>query len=288
MSRPPTLRLPSTARPGRLATERGEFAVLWSEERPDAEPRYGTALLVPGFTGSKEDFLPLLEPLARAGFRVCAVDGRGQYQSAGPREESAYAQEELVRDVLAQTRALGGTAHLLGHSFGGQVCRAAVLADPEPFASLTLLSSGPGAVHADQRARLEVLGPALRQLPMEKIWQMISQMDPPEAPGQETPAEVREFLRDRWLGTEPAQLLAAGAQLLVEPDRSEELSASGVPVHVVSGERDYAWPVESLADMAKRLDAPHTVIEGAEHSPNVERPEVTAEALADFWRRHAG
>ena len=44
-------------------------------------------MLIPGFTGSKEDFLPILEPLAAAGRTVYAVDQRGQYQSphaAGP------------------------------------------------------------------------------------------------------------------------------------------------------------------------------------------------------------
>jgi pimeloyl-ACP methyl ester carboxylesterase len=39
-------------------------------------------LLVPGYTGSKEDFLPLLRPLARAGFRAVAMDQRGQFESA--------------------------------------------------------------------------------------------------------------------------------------------------------------------------------------------------------------
>ncbi len=38
-----------------------------------------------------------------------------------------------------------------------------------------------------------------------------------------------------------------------------------------------------LDEMAVRLGAHRSVIPGAEHSPNLDRPEPTAFALADFW-----
>src|SRR3954469_19375886 len=43
-----------------------------------------TVLLVPGYTGSKEDFAPLLDGIAAAGLRAIAVDLPGQFESAGP------------------------------------------------------------------------------------------------------------------------------------------------------------------------------------------------------------
>ena len=148
MSRPPTFTPPPCARARVLRTERGDFAVL------DAAPPAGahsTALLLPGYTGSKEDFIALLEPLADAGFRVLAVDGRGQYETEGRDRQNAYAQAELARDVLAQAAAVDevpppGGIHLLGHSLGGQIARAAVLLDAAPFRSLTLMSSGPAEI----------------------------------------------------------------------------------------------------------------------------------------------
>src|SRR4051812_33429085 len=107
----------------------------------------GTALLVAGYTGSKEDFAPLLAPLAAVGVRAVAIDQRGQYESPGPDDPAAYSVGELGADVLAVAAALRGETHgplhLVGHSFGGLVSRAAVLADPSGFASLTLLGSGP-------------------------------------------------------------------------------------------------------------------------------------------------
>src|SRR3954470_20839418 len=50
----------------------------------------GTVLMVAGYTGSKEDFAPLLAPLADAGYRVVAIDQRGQYESPGPDDPAAY------------------------------------------------------------------------------------------------------------------------------------------------------------------------------------------------------
>ena len=61
------------------------------------EAARGTALLVAGYTGSKEDFAPLLAPLAEAGYRVVALDQRGQYESPGPDDPGAYSVTELGR-----------------------------------------------------------------------------------------------------------------------------------------------------------------------------------------------
>lgn len=278
MSKPPSLRLPPGARSGRLPTARGDFAVL------DAgSARRGTALLVPGFTGSKEDFLAVLGPLADAGFRVVAVDGRGQYESGGPDEEAAYALHELAADLLAQAAALGGSVHLVGHSFGGLIARAAVLRDHAPFRSLTLMSSGPAAVGPGQRERLRLLIAALGAMGMPEVWQAMRQLDPPEAADEATLSEVNDFLRERWLATAPAQLLATGRRLSEEPDRVDALAEVPLRVLVLSGAVDYAWPVEEMDTMAARLGARRGIVAGAEHSPAAQQPEATASALEAFW-----
>lgn len=288
MSRPTTLDLPEHTSAHRLETSRGSFAVLDAAPAPDAPATHGTVLLVPGFTGSKEDFLDLLTPLSAAGFRAVAIDGRGQHESGGPRDEAAYAQRELAADVSAQGAALAargdGPLHVLGHSLGGLVVRASLLADgPGPWASLTLMSSGPADVAPDQQVRTQLLLDHLPTMDMETAWWAMRAMDADREGVPATPAWLDDFLHRRWVNTVPEQLLATARQLMTEPDRVGELAAVPLPKLVLSGEVDYAWPVPLLDAMAERLGARRVVIKGAEHSPNAERPAETAAALIAFW-----
>ncbi|WP_406006892.1 alpha/beta fold hydrolase [Streptomyces sp. NBC_00637] len=278
---------PPGARSYPLRTGRGEFAVVDSPVPAGVEQR-GVALLLPGFTGSKEDFHRMHEPLAARGYRAIAVDGRGQNESDGPAvDESAYALEELARDVLAQAAALDTPVHLLGHSLGGQIARAAVLLDHSPFVSFTLVASGPAEISDSQKQRVKLLHDALAVMAMPEVWEAILAMGPPEEVGGPARGSAApELLRLRWLNHKPAQLLATGRQLCVEPDRVGELAAVALPFHVLSGARDDTWPVPLLDDMAVRLRAHRTVVPGAEHSPNQDQPLATAHALADFWDRH--
>src|SRR5579859_726235 len=100
MSTPTSIDLPEGTRRTTVETARGEFAVLDAE--PAAGPcEFGTALLVPGYTGSKEDFIALLGQLTAAGRRVFAVDMRGQYQTQGPDDPAAYDPAQLGADIAA-------------------------------------------------------------------------------------------------------------------------------------------------------------------------------------------
>src|SRR5262249_23992347 len=142
-----------------IKTPRGVFAALRSAPTRGV-CEHQPALLVPGFTGSKEDFLTALESLAAAGRTVLAIDMRGQYESAPADASAGYALAELGADLVAVAATLPAEAncddtdrvHLVGHSFGGIVAREAAIAAPEAFLSLTLLGSGPGTI-GGQRAQ---------------------------------------------------------------------------------------------------------------------------------------
>jgi pimeloyl-ACP methyl ester carboxylesterase len=253
------------------------------------------ALLVPGFTGSKEDFLAIVEPLSAAGRPVVAIDMRGQYQSPRAPAAAGYELDQLAKDVVAVASSIaneGGRVHLAGHSFGGLVARQAGLAAPSAFTSLTLLGSGPGTIGGARaqalRELLDFLAPAGSDIDLlaTKIGQLWTDQLRPQAEADGTPPEVIEFLGERTRLSCPLGLAEMARQLLNCADRTDELAKlEHLPKLVSYGENDDAWPPDVQDIMAKRLGAERIRIPGAAHSPAVEAPETTAAMLTEFWNR---
>jgi pimeloyl-ACP methyl ester carboxylesterase len=260
----------------------GPVAVL-DATPPAGVPRHATVLLVPGYTGSKEDFVPLLDPLARAGHRVVAMDQPGQYQSPGPDDPAAYTVEWLGSVVCAVAKSLDdGPIHLLGHSFGGLVSREAVLSQPASFRSLTLLGSGPAAIGGPRKDRMAALEPLL-PLGMAAVYEAVERLARFDPRWQNSPPELRAFLKERFVASSAAGLRGMGDALLTEPDRVDELAALGIPVLVCFGAGDDAWQPATQAQMADRLGARAERIEGALHSPAIESSAATLAILCSFW-----
>jgi pimeloyl-ACP methyl ester carboxylesterase len=88
------------------------------------------ALLIPGYTGSKEDFLAILDLLADGSRHVVAIDMRGQFETPGADDPDGYRVTALGSDIAAIIHATGAR-HLVGHSYGGLVAREALLTRPE-------------------------------------------------------------------------------------------------------------------------------------------------------------
>lgn len=283
MSTPRSLVLPPRVRRVGVSTPRGALAALLAE--PPLDGGQAPVILVPGYTGSKEDFLALLDPLSAAGHRVLALDQRGQFESDGDDDPSSYDVKQLADDLLAVAAGLGGAVHLVGHSFGGLVVRAAALADPTAVRSITLIGSGPAAIPHPASSNLALLVNALPTTDSQTVWRIKRQLELGGRPGP--PPEIEAFLERRFLANNRTALLRMAEQLLSEPDSVAEVAGLGLPTLVLFGSGDHAWPPAAQRDMAARLGAVVTEISGAAHSPAVENPDATADALLRFWQASA-
>jgi pimeloyl-ACP methyl ester carboxylesterase len=285
MSVPRNLHLSPEVAPSWVEAPSGPLAALVATP-PAASASGCEVLAVPGYTGSKEDFLHLLPLLSRAGYRVTAIDLRGQYESGGPDDPNAYTLAALSADVAALVSELSSGAdrpvHLIGHSFGGLVCRDAVLAGA-PVESLTLLCSGPGALSGTRADLVELMRSALVDQGLEPVLEASEAIAAADPASADVPPEVRDFLRRRFLASPVNALVGMGIELTAAVDRIDELAACGMPMLVAHGEADDAWPIPEQEQMARRLGARYDVIAHAGHSPAVENPELTASTLTAFW-----
>lgn len=281
VSTPRTLRLPDAVEPMTISTGRGDFAALSAV--PDTVP-LGTVLLVPGWTGSKEDFTPVVDRLAAYGWRAYAVDQRGQYQTPGPDDPTAYELDVLGQDVVAVSKELGGYSQLVGHSLGGLVCQAAVIAEPAAFASLSLMCSGPSALgDEEQRRQLELLVLGLEHLPIEQVYDLKLEHERKAPSWVEPPPDIAAFMRAKFSANNPVGLASMTRRLLDADDRVEKVATSGVRAQVLYGATDDAWPLAVQDDLAARLGTHAQVIADSGHSPAIEQPDLTARLLVEFF-----
>jgi len=286
MSTPRSLALPTGVVRREIPAAGTTFAVL--EGTPDG-PLRGHAVLVPGFTGSKEDFLAILAPLAGEGYRVWAIDQRGQYETPGPERPDGYDLAEFGRDVSALAAALTDQrVHLVGHSFGGLVARSAATTSPSRWRSVTWMCSGAGALPSEQHDRMRQLAALVGVHGLAGVWDAVQQLEEQEGVLTVThDTDVRQFLRERFVRNSPGSLLAMAEALLSTVDEDAVFDSDALatlPRHVVTGEHDDVWSVAEQRARAERLRAPFSLIMDAGHSPAVDQPEVTAATLAERWR----
>jgi pimeloyl-ACP methyl ester carboxylesterase len=292
VSTPTSLDLPEGVRRTTIRTARGRFAALQAVPASGVCEREA-ALLIPGYTGSKEDFVAILDLLADGSRQVVAIDMRGQFETPGADDAGGYSAASLGADIAAVMQATRAR-HLVGHSYGGLIGREAVLGGAG-VASFTLMSSGPGALTGPRAAELQTMlaalgadqadggrpDPAALRAGIAELWRAYLE---PQAVEAGVPGHIVTFLGQRMLGNDPDGLVLMARHLLAAPDRTAELARLGhIPMLVIYGEDDNAWSPAAQENMARRLGARRLCIPAAVHSPAVEAPTTTASALTQFW-----
>lgn len=255
----------------RVSIRGGELAVRVYEPRV----RKADALLIHGYTGSKEDFDAIGPLLADQGYRVVCSDNRGQHDSAHAVDPKRYSISELAKDhsALAQHFLLD-RPHLFGHSFGGLVAQRAAVDFPKLWGSLTLFCSGPHgmpewAVLANDIDYLETHS-------MAELWVSNGESAKPDnAPGS--------LKQRRWFASDKRSIQVHARHLMSEPSIVSRVRETGLPIQVIRGEFDDAWPHALQEQMAADLGVEIEIIENAGHCPNEEQPVLTAGSIAKFW-----
>lgn len=225
-------------------------------------------LLLHGIGGSADSFTEQFAALSPR-HRVLAWDAPGYARSADPDAAPGMSGYAALAALLLRER--GATpAHVVGVSWGGVIATRLALEHPDVLRSLVLVDSlrGSGRTAAQaaamrsRAAELGELGPAA-----------FAAARGPRLVSPEAPSELVERVAAAMARSIRLPGYAYAASSMAETDHSDALGTLTVPTLVVAGDRDLVTGVvESEAITAAVPGARLTVIEGAGHLSNVERP----------------
>ena len=241
----------------RFRAPSGELAVVSL-----GDPGHPRVVLMPGASGSKEDFVLMLPVLAAAGYFVQSFDIAGQYQSgrAGPPRGRPYDYDLFVDDLIAFLED-GAPAHVLGYSFAGTVAELVLVRRPDLVRSLTLLATPPEPGNGFRGVR--VLGP-YTFLASGRIGAALMTWGIRTNKNHVPPRRL-EFVRMRFDHTSRRSLEDIIRLMKRAPDVRDAVAASPVPKLVAVGSHDL-WPTELHARCAERIGA-RLVVYRTGHSP---------------------
>jgi len=192
--------------------------------------------------------------------------------------------------VAGVVKELGiGPVHLVGQSYGGEFCWRAAVDHPDLFRTVTLLDSAGYTRPADGWLPEEV---AMREMWLAPIgWAVLDREKMRAALDIHFPAPVSA---DRVEEYYTASVHSGNWKAMVDLCRDENGTREGdiaklsMPVHLVWGADDIAYPVESVGkrfanDIAK---SELLVIPGCGHYPHETVPALLATKMRDFYRRN--
>ncbi|MDJ0322837.1 alpha/beta hydrolase [Cryobacterium sp. PH31-AA6] len=244
------------------------------------EPGHPRVVLVPGATGSKEDFVLLAPLLAEAGYLVESYDLAGQSGSAaaGPPGGEPFGYGLFVTDLIALLANGASPSHVLGYSFAGIVAEIALTERPDLFASLTLLGAPPQAGQVFRRVRwigaLSWLIPA-RGIASLLIWGLLTNRN-------HAPPGRLALVRARFDATSRRSVDDIVGLMKRSPDVRRLLFESPIPMLVAVGEHDL-WPTGLHRAFANRIGAACRVY-ATGHSPCETTPHQLARDMVALFQ----
>ena len=248
----------------------------------DQGPRRDSALvLLHGWASSMNWWAAAARPLARR-FRVIRVDLLGFGASSKP--GSGYSMDRQARLVLGAMRKLGvKRAVVVGHSMGGAVAVSMAEQGGARVGGVAVVDTPPRNDSGvdpptDRLVRIPLVGPALFDITPDLI--IHDRLRSAFARGFKVPGRFVSDLRQATFRS-LAQSGIDFHDFLAAHRLDERMRATGKPVLVIYGRGDREVDPRVASDWS--VPAGRVVgVAGAGHSPQVERPALTAGLIAGF------
>jgi abhydrolase domain-containing protein 6 len=268
------------------AVQVGDHRVVYVESG-----RGPLVVLLHGFTGAKENWLPLMRRL-HATHRVIAPDlpGWGESTRLPDADYGPVAQAERVRAFLGALPETDGRrpALVVGHSMGGQILGLLAARHPDAVGPIVLMDSAgvPFRANAFGRGVLAGENPfeATTRADVHRYLGIVF-TDPPFVPWPADEAIARRRQRDAAFEQSVLARIGRGPEAL---QLAGELGAIRAPVLLLWCRDDRVIDPSAAAVFARGLRDSRTVLlDGCGHMPMMAKPDAVAAALADFAREEA-
>lgn len=241
-------------------------------------------LLVHGYTGNSRNWALTVPELTRR-FRTISLDLRGHGLSDKPTRREDYTIQAMADDVYGLIQSLGiGECFLVGHSMGGIVAQHFVLEHPERVRALALVDTAaerPNGMRMEQRRRLMAIA---REKGMEAVFEEQLRSNPAAERIQSDPRFLENYKQQFLMTSLEAYLYCAEEMNSREPIL-DRLSAIQVPTLIICGEHDtpFLRPSRNLHERIRGSQL--VIIDGAGHTPQIEKAAEFNHALMEFLAR---
>ncbi len=275
-----------TAEATRIHTNGLDFRVLsWGSGEP--------LVLLHGFTGSAESWMPIVEDLA-GDYQAHAIDLIGHGGSEAPDDSTRYEYDRAVHDLDSVLAELGiDRAIWLGYSLGGRLALGAALTYREHVSALIIERATAGireeGDRANRRASDEAIASRIEKYGVEQFiaeWESL----PMWASQQSLSPEVLATQRGQRLANTPVGLANSlrGMGQGTQPSLWDRLGEVRAPTLLIAGALD-----TKFADLANQMhlgipDAVVALFPDVGHAVHLESPGQFCEIVRGFLARRHG
>ena len=252
-------------------------------------PRSGSPVVLIHCFSCAMDWWDGMLPMLERRHRVIAVDLLGHGGSEKP--GSGYTPQNQAQVVAEALERLGvSDAEVVGHSLGGSVTVALSQEHPQLVDRAVILDMPPDNSYGDLGF---IAGLAFQPVLGEALWRIKPDFSIRDglgvafAPDYDVPDAFVEDVR-RLTYTAYDDSPGSNEDFLDEESLDQRIKASGKPLMVLMGAEEQIVndPQRALAQYKRVVPGAQThLIQGAGHSPNVEKPRETARLVLRFAQR---